>query len=281
MGNMAQANAISTSLGDTFSIPTWITALVTSILVGIITMGGVKRIGKITQYMLPVLSIAYMFGAIVVILFNINNLPQVFRNILTEAFGFNAITGGFTGSILRNSINVGLRRGIFSNEAGLGSSSMLHSATASDNPHTMGLWGMLEVFIDTIVCCTLTALAVLVTGVNTHSLDGTYLVIESFKYGLGEYSGGFIALAITLYAFATLIGWSLCGETCSKYLFGNVGIPVYKVAFVICVALGCILNGNAVWTLSDIFNGLMAVPNLVGMVMLSIPSTKKLLTDYQ
>jgi AGCS family alanine or glycine:cation symporter len=236
-------------------------------------LGGVKRIGRVTQYVLPILSIVYVVVALVVILSNVGNLPQVFRSILTEAFGFNAITGGFTGSILKTSINVGLRRGIFSNEAGLGSSSMLHSTTASDNPHTMGLWGMLEVFIDTIVCCTLTALAILVTGVDTQTLDSTSLVIEAFKHGIGEYSGVYVSVAVSLFAFATLVGWSLCGETCSKYLFGVVGVPVYRVAFVVCVALGCILNGNAVWTLSDIFNGLMAVPNLLGMVILSLPKT--------
>jgi AGCS family alanine or glycine:cation symporter len=140
---------------------------------------------------------------------------------------------------------------------------------------------MLEVFIDTVVCCTLTALAILVTGVDTSTSDGTSLVIDAFKNGLGEYSGVTVSLAISLFAFATLVGWSLCGEFCSKYLFGTAGILVYRVAFVVCVALGCVLNGNDVWTLSDIFNGLMAIPNLVGMVVISSPKHKKLLTGRQ
>jgi AGCS family alanine or glycine:cation symporter len=233
-------------------------------------MGGVKRIGTITQYLIPVLSIVYIVGALLVILSNVERLPQVFKDIFLQALGVDSVTGGVTGGMMVTAVNVGFRRGVFSNEVGLGSSSMLHSSAESKDSHTMGLWGMFEVFIDTMVCCTLTALAILVTGVSTHNLDSTTLVIESFKYGLGEYSVVFITIAIALFAFATLIGWSVCGEKCSRYLFGEGGGMVYRVFFTVCIVIGCVLNGGSVWAISDIFNGLMAMPNLIGIMLLSI-----------
>lgn len=276
MGNMAQANSIAMSLKNTWNVPNIITGLITAILIALVIMGGVKRIGTITQYLIPILSGAYIIGALIVILSNIEYLPKVFEDIFKQAFGFNSMTGGITGSLIITSLNVGLRRGVFSNEAGLGSSSMLHSSAESDSPHTMGLWGMLEVFIDTIVCCSITALAILVTGVNFKNLDSTTLIIQSFECGLGNFSGVFITIAISLFAFATLIGWSFCGETCSRYLFGKGGGVVYKIFFVVCIVLGCVLNGNSVWAISDIFNGLMAIPNLIGIIFLSKDLTHKI-----
>lgn len=269
IGNMTQSNSIATSLKSEWNIPVALTGVVTSMLIALVIMGGVKRIGTITQYLIPILSGVYIIGALTVILLNFKQIPIVFKDIFLQAFGINQVTGGITGSLIITSLNVGLRRGVFSNEAGLGSSSILHSSSECDNPHTMGLWGMLEVFIDTIVCCTLTALAILVTNVNFKNLDSTTLVIQSFKHGLGNFSGVFITMAISLFAFATLIGWSVCGEKCSRYLFGNVGGIVYKIFFVICILLGAILNASSVWIISDIFNGLMAIPNLIGIMLLS------------
>jgi AGCS family alanine or glycine:cation symporter len=268
MGNMAQANSIATSLYSTWNVPTWLSGTVTALLIAMVIIGGVKRIGSITQYLIPVLSTGYIVGALLVIFSSADRLPQVFRSIFLQAFGVDSVTGGVTGGLL-TAINVGFRRGVFSNEVGLGSSSMLHSSAESQNAHTMGLWGMFEVFVDTMVCCTLTALAILVTDIP-HALDSTNLVIESFKHGLGEYSVVFITVAIALFAFATLVGWSVCGETCSKYLFGASGVTVYRVFFVGCIVLGSVLNGGAVWTISDIFNGLMAIPNLIGIMLLSV-----------
>lgn len=269
MGNMAQSNSIATSLKDTWNVPAIVTGVVVSILIALVIVGGVKRIGTITQYLIPILSGAYILGALIVIVSNCERLPKVFNDILSQAFGISSVTGGLTGSIIVTSLNVGLRRGVFSNEAGLGSSSILHSSSESNNPHTMGLWGMLEVFIDTIVCCTITALAILLTNVDFSNLDSTTLIIKSFECGLGNFSGIFITIAISLFAFATLIGWSFCGETCSRYLFGKSGGVVYKISFIICTLLGCVLNGKSVWELSDIFNGLMAIPNLIGIIILS------------
>lgn len=269
IGNMTQSNAIAVSLKSTWNIPCIVTGLITAILIALVIMGGVKRIGSITQFFIPILSLLYILGALIVILSNFQDLPKVFKDIFQQAFGFSSVTGGITGSLIITSLNVGLRRGVFSNEAGLGSSSILHSSSECDNPHIMGLWGMFEVFIDTIICCTLTALAILVVDVDFSSLDSSTLVIKSFESGLGNFSGFFITVAISLFAFATLIGWSVCGETCSKYLFGSSGGFIYKIFFVISIILGAILNGSSVWIVSDIFNGLMAIPNLIGIIVLS------------
>lgn len=269
IGNMTQSNSIATSLKSTWNIPLSITGLVTSILIALVIMGGVKRIGNITQLLIPFLSLMYIVGALIVIVTNFQELPNVLKSIFLQAFGINQVTGGITGTLIITSLNVGLRRGVFSNEAGLGSSSLLHSSSECDDPHIMGLWGMFEVFLDTIVCCTLTALAILLTDINFSNIDSSTLVIQSFESGLGQFSGIFITIAISLFAFATLIGWSVCGENCSKYLFGEVGSIVYRMFFVICIFLGAILNGNSVWVISDIFNGLMAIPNLIGIMLLS------------
>jgi len=269
MGNMAQSNSIATSLKSVWNVPTLATGIVVAILISLVIMGGVKRIGSSTQLLIPILSIVYILGALIVIFTNVEHLPNVFKRIFLDAFGIDSVTGGITGSLIITSLNVGLHRGVFSNEAGLGSSSILHSSVESNDPHTMGLWGMFEVFIDTIICCTLTALAILVTNVDFSILDSSTLVIKSFESGLGDKAGIFISIAISLFAFATLIGWSFCGETCSKYLFGKKGGTVYKVAFLICIVLGSVLNGSSVWALSDIFNGLMVVPNLLGIMILS------------
>lgn len=269
IGNMTQSNAIATSLKSTWNVPLYITGLVVAILIALVIMGGVKRIGSITQLFIPVLSLLYIVGSLIVIVSHIQELPSVLKDIFLQAFGINQVTGGITGSTIILSMNVGLRRGVFSNEAGLGSSSILHSSSECNNPHIMGLWGMFEVFLDTIVCCTLTALAILMTNLDFSNLDCSTLVIKSFESGLGEFSGIFITVAISLFAFATLIGWSVCGENCSKYLFGEIGGKIYKIFFVICILLGAILNGGSVWIISDIFNGLMAIPNLIGIMLLS------------
>jgi AGCS family alanine or glycine:cation symporter len=269
IGNMVQSNAIATSLKVTWGVPSRVTGVLVAILIALVIMGGVKRIGNTTQLLIPILSAVYILATLIVILSNLDELPTVFKEIFLQAFGFQQITGGITGGVILTVMNVGLRRGVFSNEAGLGSSALLHASSACDDPHTMGLWGMLEVFLDTIVCCTLTALAILVSHVDYTTLDSTTLVIESFKNGLGSVSSGFVSVAIALFAFATLIGWSVCGETCSQYLFGDGGTIMYRVAYIVSIILGATLDTSSVWVLSDIFNGLMAIPNLLGIMLLS------------
>ncbi|MGN1480413.1 alanine/glycine:cation symporter family protein [Porcipelethomonas sp.] len=268
MGNMTQVNSISTSLNDSFGIPVKLTGIIAAVLTLIIISGGIKRIGKASQYLIPVLSGVYIIGAVIIIIKNSVNIPETFRLIFTDAFGIRAAGGGICGAILKKSINTGLRRGVFSNEAGLGSSALLHSASDNTDPHKQGLWAVSEVFIDTIICCTLTALAILTSGAVSSGKDGVPLVTEAFRTVMGDFAPVFISVSVSLFAFATLISWFYCGECSVRYLFGNSGIPFYKFIFIFSVIIGAAAELKAVWTVSDIFNGLMAIPNLAGLIIL-------------
>ncbi len=268
MGNMTQINSISRSLSDAAGIPTIYTGVVCGGLVFVIISGGIKRIGKVSQFLLPVISICYIVAAIGVIAVNYENLPHAVSQIFRGAFGIGAAAGGISGEVIRRSINTGLRRGVFSNEAGLGSSTLFHAAADNAAPQVQGMWAAAEVFIDTIVCCTLTALALLTSGSLGSGKEGTALVSEMFGCIMGEGAEWFTAAAVVLFAFATVISWFYCGECCVRYLFGEGSVAYYKVVFAMCVVVGAYLRLDTVWTLSDIFNGLMALPNLAGLIML-------------
>jgi AGCS family alanine or glycine:cation symporter len=250
-------------------MPPLSSGLIVSTLVGFIIIGGIKRIGSITQMLIPLLSILYILGALIIIILNIENIPSAFSQIFKGAFGISAVGGGISGAVLKNAINSGLRRGIFSNEAGLGSSALLHSAAESSDPEVQGMWGIFEVFIDTIVCCTLTALVILTTSSTTSGLDGAALVIKAFSSNFGSYGGLFITIAIILFAFATLIGWSYCGECSIRYISGEDATKYYRTLFIFIALIGALAKLDIAWAISDIFNGLMAVPNLIGILLLS------------
>ncbi len=268
MGNMTQINSISQSLNHSFGIPEIYIGLVTAVIVFIIISGGIKRIGKVSQVLIPILSVIYIGITIAVIVKNNSMLPDTFSAIFKGAFGIKAIGGGISGEVIRQSINVGLRRGVFSNEAGLGSSSLLHSGTDNTTPHKIGMWAIFEVFVDTIVCCTLTALAILTSKSISSGYTGINLAEESFKSIIGDFSGIFTSISIVLFAFATIISWYFCGECCIKYLFGKNGIAFYRIVFVFCIVIGAYSKLETVWLISDIFNGLMAFPNLAGIILL-------------
>lgn len=263
MGNMAQISSISDAFSLSFSVKPVITGTVTAILIFIITMGGIKRVGKVTQLIIPVLSAVYIISAFIIICINYKNIPHAFSKIINEAFSPKAAGGGICGT----AVSIGLRRGVFSNEAGLGSSGMLHSASSVENPHIQGMWGIFEVFADTIVCCTITALVIL-TG-NSECLGTAATVIESFRPFFKDYSGLFISVSTALFAFATLIGWSYCGECAVRYSIGEKGVIPYRALFSVIIITGSVMKVSEVWTLSDIFNGLMAFPNLTAVILLS------------
>lgn len=269
MGNMAQAHSISSAMFSTFNISPIITGVVVAILVGIIIIGGIKRIGSITQMLIPLLSVLYILASVIIVLINYKNIPKAFSLIFNEAFGISAIGGGISGAMVKRAINIGLRRGVFSNEAGLGSSALLHSASDTKSPELQGMWGIFEVFIDTIVCCTLTALVILTTGSTSSNLDGVDLVIKAFENGFGQYADIFITVSILLFAFATLVGWSYCGESSIRFIFGESAIKYYKLVFIFVIIIGATSKLSIAWTISDIFNGFMAIPNLVGILLLS------------
>lgn len=268
MGNMTQANSIGAALFTSFSIPPAVTGVAVAAVVGIVILGGAKRIGAVTERLIPIISLAYIFAAILIIVLNYRAIPAAFGEIFRGAFGVSAIGGGVAGAAVRQAIGVGLRRGVFSNEAGLGSAVMVHAA-ADGTPAVMGMWAVFEVFIDTIVCCTLTALAILCTGVmGGGALDGAPLVIAAFESGFGRYAGMFVTISIVLFALATLFGWSLIGAKAAEYLLGERYVIYYKLIFILIILAGATMNLAQVWGISDILNGLMAIPNIICIILL-------------
>ena len=253
MGNMTQSSSISNALSVGFGAPPILTGAVTAVLCSVVIIGGIKRIGSIMQFLIPFVSIGYILYSLIIIIRNYENIPLVCKNIFSGAFGISAVTGGISGTLIKSSIVTGLRRGVFSNEAGLGTASLLHSASETKSPHVQGQWGIAEVFTDTILCCTLTAFALLCKGGSLFDGNGRIMM----------------GICVPLFAFATLIGWSYCGELAVKYLFGVNAIPFYRILFGAAIFIGAVIRLETVWTLADIFNGLMAIPNLTAILLLS------------
>lgn len=269
IGNMTQINAMSQSLNNAFNIPTAVSGSVAAVLLLWLIFGGVKLLGRVTEKVIPLISIIYVAGCVGVIFINIANLPAAIIRIFYEAFDFRAVSGGFFGSAMMMGMSWGVRRGIFSNEAGLGSSVMLNSATSSDDEEKQGLWAMLQVFFDTIVMCTLTAVTLLVTGGDKIGSDGVTNSIYAFRCVFGDFSSGFVAIAITVFAITTAAGWSVYGSNSLEYLTGGKGKRIFLLIFAAAAFLGATMRIELVWQLSDLLNGLMAIPNLPAMLILS------------
>lgn len=272
MGNMVQTNSLASAVSHEFAVPAPLTGAVVSFLCCLIITGGIKRIASFTEILIPLISIVYIAASVTVIIKNHSELPGIFRTIFREAFGIKAVGGGIYGAALKNAVSTGMKRGVFSNEAGLGTSSMFHSVCSQRNPELQGMWGITEVFFDTIICCTLTALAVLCTS-GTGSLagyDSTGLVVTAFSECFGKYSGLFICISVSLFAFATLTGWSHCGETAFVHLTGGKFRYIFKGVYCILACAGAVLGIDDVWTISDIFNGLMIIPNITAIIILTL-----------
>ncbi|MBO5868955.1 MAG: sodium:alanine symporter family protein [Oscillospiraceae bacterium] len=294
VGNMTQINTITTSIntaidafgGNTaanavmiFGNPVPVTSLVigilTAIIVAVVLFGGTKRIGSVTEKLVPFMAVVYILAAIVVVLFNVDSVGRVFAMIFEGAFNPQAVTGGAVGVVLMTTIQKGIGRGVFSNEAGLGSAPMAHASTSEKNPVKQGLYGIFEVFISTMLICTLTALVVLCgvdKGVNVAwgKDAGTNLVIASFGLIFGQQVGALlIAVAIGLFSLSTILGWALYGCRCCEFMFGSKSIPVYQVIYVLMTVLGAMLELDVVWSISDTMNGFMAIPNLIAVLCLS------------
>lgn len=290
IGNMTQANSMSTALTETFAIPPFIIGVVTAGLVSLVIVGGIKRIASITEKIIPLMALLYTLGALLVIAANCTKMPDAFTSIFQDALSFKAAGGGIAGYGISAAIRQGISKGVFSNEAGLGSSVMAHTSASVDHPVKQGMWGIFEVFADTIVMCTITALAILTSGVYEKKVyikalvldtlesgsaffdalpNGAPLTSQAFSTVFGAAGGKFVAIAITFFAFATLVSWSYYGEKSAEYIFGKKVIPIYKAVFTFFVFAGCMMNLSAVWEISDTFNGLMAIPNLLAVTLLS------------
>ena len=293
IGNMSQVNSITGSVigavqqfttvpEETAVIMRWVIGGVLAVLIGVILIGGIKRIGSVTEKLIPFMSLLYIIFTLVVIFGNIGSIGDAFGKIFSTAFTPQAMFGASTGIVLRETIVWGLRRSAFSNEAGLGSAAIAHAATSEKDPVKQGLYGIFEVFADTIVICTLTALTIIISGVDISFgvKPGSELIVSAFAtvFG-GKIAAVFVAVALMLFAFSTVLGWALYGTRCVQYLFGTKAILWYRILFVAVAVVGCVTSIDVVWDVADTFNGLMAIPNFIAVFALS-GVVAKLTRDY-
>lgn len=283
IGNMSQVNSITGSVIGAFSAFTtvsagvesalkWLMGVVLALLVAIILLGGIKRIGAVTEKLIPFMSVFYILFTVIVIGAHAGNIPGALGKIFSTAFTPQAIGGAAVGITLKNTVIWGLRRSAFSNEAGLGSAAIAHAAADTRGPVNQGLYGIFEVFVDTIVICSLTALTIICSGVDIGfgTKPGSELITAALATVLGgKFAALFIAIALALFAFSTVLGWSLYGTRCVQYLFGSKAVPVFQVIFIAVVVVGCVSPLSFVWDVADTFNGLMAIPNFIGLFALS------------
>ena len=279
IGNMTQGNSIASALHSTFNVPTQISGVVITVLSLVIIVGGIKSISKVSAIVVPTMAIFYVICGLIVIIGNISNLPSGLAMIFKMAFSVKAVGGGLCGSIvasMMNAMRFGVARGVFSNEAGMGSAAITAAAATTDNPVRQGYINMTGTFWDTIVVCTITGLAIASSGVlgTTNAagelLTGSDVTIAAFETILGSAGGWLVTIGITLFAFSTILGWEYHGEKAFEYLFGTHKYNmVYRIIFSLVVYIGCTQTLSLVWNFSDIANALMAIPNLICMLLLS------------
>ncbi|UOR13425.1 sodium:alanine symporter family protein [Halobacillus amylolyticus] len=265
IGNMVQSNSVSDVMETTFNVPTWVTGIILTFFAGLVLLGGIKSIGRVTAFFVPIMAVFYIIGGLIIIFLNLDQVPQAFGTIFTDAFTANAVGGGLLGTAIR----YGVARGVFSNEAGLGSAPIAAAAARTDYPGRQALVSMTQVFIDTIIVCSITGLTIVMAGQYGSGLDGADLTSASFGMFLGDIGAYIVTLGLIFFAFSTIVGWSYYGEKCFGYLTGGRGIGGYKIVFVLFVLVGAIAQLDTVWKFADVMNGLMAFPNLIGLLLLS------------
>ncbi len=279
IGNMVQANSIANALNANFSIPEWLTGVVLVVLVGAVLLGGIQRISTVAGKLVPVMAIAYIAAGSLVLILNAEAIPAALGLIFKHAFTPSAATGGFAGAAVWAAIRFGVARGVFSNDAGLGSAPIAHSAAHTKGPVSQGLVAMLGTFIDTLVVCSFTALAILVTGAWTSGETGAALTSKAFDLALPGWGGYIIAVALTVFAFTTILGWSYYCERSLQFLFGIKIITPFRVLWSLAVLVGATLKLGFVWLLADTLNAMMAIPNLIALALLS-PIVFKLTKEF-
>lgn len=278
MGNLVQINTIAQAM--VHALPSWdswhvslITGAAAAAVAALVLLGGVKRLGSLMERLVPLLAGIYILGGLGVIFTHWQSLGYVLADIVRGAFCPQAVLGGGAGIGIRQAVRWGVSRGVFSNEAGLGSAPMAHAAEA--RPEDQGLMGIFEVFLDTIVLCTLTALTILVSGVDIPygNPAGAELVVGALSTVFGGFAPGLTAVILSLLALATILSWSLYGSTCARYLWGEWGSVAYQIVYVLAILVGAVMDLSAVWTLADCLNGLMMAPNLIAVLALSVKLT--------
>jgi AGCS family alanine or glycine:cation symporter len=280
IGNMVQANSVADAMHTTFGLSQSTTGIVLVVLTGAVILGGIKRIGKVTELLVPFMALFYIGGGIVILVLHAEKLPAVFALVIDSAFSGTAAAGGFAGSTIAMALRYGIARGLFSNEAGLGSAPMVHAAAQTDHPVRQGLYGIFEVFVDTLLICTVTGLVILVTDTWTSGSTGAALSVRAFETGLpGTWGDIVVTGGLILFAYSTVIGWSYYGETGVVYLFGSKAAIPYRIAWLVFIYLGSVGSLHLIWDVADTLNGLMAIPNLIA-VLFSIPLLLRLQKEF-
>lgn len=276
IGNMSQINSIAGNMNAAFGVPNLATGVALMAVTALIVLGGLKRVAAVTEKLVPVMALFYIVGALVIVVTHAGNIPAALAAVFKGAFNLNAAGGGVVGYSISQTITWGFKRGAFSNEAGLGSAVMVNSSSNVKEPVQQGMWGVFEIFADTIVVCTLTALVILTTGVVDlesgavlAGVQDNALVGQAFTAAFGSFGPKFIAISILLFAYSTVLGWSHYGTKAVEYLFGALGERIYKVAFVAMTVVGATMKLSLAWDLSDTFNGLMMIPNLIAVLALN------------
>jgi AGCS family alanine or glycine:cation symporter len=279
IGNMVQSNSMAEVLESTFHIERWITGLVTTIIVALVILGGIKRIAKVSSSLVPFMCVGYVIMSLVVLGIYVDRIPAAFALIFSHAFTPSAATGGFAGAAVMMAMQYGVARGIFSNEAGLGTGGIAQAAGTTNSPVRSGLIGMIGTFIDTIIICSMTGLTIICSGVWTSGEKGASLSAAAFESALPGIGSYLLAIALLVFTFTTILGWSYYGEKCWIYLGGRKTVLPFRILWVLAVFGGAVFQLDFVWLLADTLNALMAIPNLVALLLLS-PVVLKLTKDY-
>ena len=270
IGNMVQSNSIAEAANGWIGIPNWVTGIILATFTAMVVLGGIKSIARVTQIIVPLMIIVYITGASIILIMKITAIPKIFVLIFESAFTPTAAFGGFLGATVMHTIRMGVSKGVFSNESGLGSAPIAAAAAKTPNPVKQALVSMTQTFIDTLVVCTMTGLVILSSGLWTSGHTGATLTSISFASFLPGGFGEFIVtISLIFFAYSTILGWCYYGEKSIEYLFSEKAVKAYRIIFVIFVAVGTMLKLETVWRVSDIMNGLMAFPNLVGLIGLS------------
>jgi AGCS family alanine or glycine:cation symporter len=280
IGNMVQANSVAASLQASFGVAPRIAGIVMVALTAVVIIGGIRRIATVTELMVPFMAIFYLAGGLLAIALRIDQVPRVLGMVFEGAFTGTAASGGFAGATIMMAMRYGVARGLFSNEAGLGSAPMVHATAQTDHPVRQGMYGIFEVFVDTILICTTTGLVILVTGAWNDGITGAALSARAFEIGLpGTWGDVVVTTGLVLFAFSTIIGWSYYGETGIVYLLGVKAALPYRLVWLVFIYLGAVGSLHLVWDVADTLNGLMALPNLIG-VLVSIPLLLRLKREF-
>lgn len=270
---MTQSNAVAGLLKQTIKLPEYVSGIIVAIIVALVLIGGIKRISSVSKKLVPFMATIYFIASIIILIINFKNMPSAIKLIVSEAFSLKSAASGITGYAIFIAMRYGIARGVFSNEAGLGTAPIAHTASNTNNPIKQGMWGIFEVF-NTLIICLLTGLVIISSDLYLYgntAADGAVLTSLAFKEAIGIIGEIVITISSILFAFSTIIGWSYYGETCLGYLTkrNKIVIMSYKIIFIIIIVIGATSDLKAIWAISDTFNGLMAIPNLIGVILLS------------